>query len=994
MQTLNRFFASNWKHVTALVVMLLTVFIYFNLQFSGYGLKQHDIAMHRGASNEMSDYMERTGEFMLWTNSMFGGMPTYQISSNYEGNVFNMAVIQLIKVISSPAGIVLLYMIGFYIFALCLRINQWIGLLGAMAFAFSSYDIIILQAGHNSKGMSLAFVAPVLGAFIMAYQNRLKWGLILSAIFMNIQLSMNHLQISYYMGILLVFCGLALFIQAIQNKTIKSFFMTTAGLVAVYGLALVINYGNIAMTNEYSKHTIRGKQDITISPDGKNNLQAKDGLDKDYVLNWSYGIGESFTLISPYVKGGGTVALAQSPFAEEAENLDLTSEQLKGVMPMPVYWGDQPITSGPVYVGIIVVFLAFLGIVFLKTKLKWALLATTLLCLMLSWGKNFLGLTDVFLNYVPGYNKFRAVTIILVIVELCLPVLGVLFLQLLYKEREALKEKKKMFVYVSMGFLVFLLGVKFMGLNDNYSPAAEKDQIAGVEINIRKQIMQADPAMMLSQYQLDVTNPAQVSEFVELQKQPYLESFETMKTVRKAIFNSSMNRSILFFVFGFAILMLFFYTEIKSEFALLALGIFILVDLISVDLNYLGNQEEGSGYKYWDLKENAMYPISSTTADLEILRMETENDPNLAKKVAEGFQEGKAKAAELDLTGTKANRVEDCYQFRALNRNSNYRVFDFTSGFGSANPSYFHKSLGGYHGAKLRNIQNLYEFHIVKSNNKVFDMLNVKYFIQPNQDNSALLARQNPGAMGNAWFVKQVEAYETPNEELLALGLRFDVENLGVGKLVLNDTEIKKSAAYGSENLVYVLQNDTLPIQFPNGLREGQAAYFVMDKNGKTDFVLKQMIDMDTSKSFLKLVDLTVSNEFKPREEAVMLSSEAAKLKSKKFSGEGTIKMTSYKPDELVYEANCIGNQLAVFSEIYYNAGWNAYVDGVKTDILKVDYLLRGVELKSGKHKIELKFEVPTYENAKAIAWGGSIILLLMIAYGVWSDRKAKKEAA
>lgn len=989
---MNNFFKRNWQHFAVIAVMLVVTLSYFNLQLSGYGLKQHDIAQHRGMSHEVVDYRERTGEEVLWTNSMFGGMPAFQISVVYKGNVFGEAVITVLKVLSSPAGIVLLYMIGFYIMMLCLRINPWIGLLGALAFAFSTYDIIILQAGHNSKGLAVAFMAPVLGAFIMAYQRNLKWGVLLSAMFMSIQVAMNHLQITYYLGILLVFVGLVLLVQALIRKEIKRFALATGGLFAAYGIALFMNYGNISLTNDYSKYTIRGGNDVTITPEGVSNAaNSTTGLDKDYVTQWSYGIGESFTLLSPYVKGGGTVALADSPFADMVEDMDLSSEEAKGVMNYPVYWGEQPMTSGPVYLGIVVVFLAFIGLVFLKNPIKWALLATAILTLALSWGKNYMGLTNFFLDHVPGYNKFRAVTIILVVIELCAPVIGVLLLDQFWKERASLKEQKKKFLIASGAFLVVLLMIKFVGLGDGYRSSNDDKQLSGIEGSIRGQLAGMDPAVLQSQYNLDITNPQQVDEFVRMQAEPYIKNFDAMKQVREEIFQSSMNRSFFFALFSAALLGLLFFTEVQALPVVLGLVVLVMVDLIPVARNYLGNQELGSGYKYWDVKVNALYPISATSADAEILQMETEQSVDLQSKILAGEKEGKQKAEELGLTGTESRRVIDAYKFRALNRNTNYRVFDFSGGFSSANASYFHKSLGGYHGAKLRNIQNLFDFHIAKSNNKVFDMLNVKYFIQPGEG-GAMTARPNPTAMGVAWLAKKVESFETPNEEILALGNQFDFVNIGAGQLLLNGSTTQKAKAFGSENLQYVLQGDTISIPLMNGLREGMEAFFVMDRNGKTDFVLKQMIDADTSRSFLRLVEMKVSNEFNPSEEVVMLKSEAAKLKNKVFSGVGSVRMTGYAPNKMNYEVQADGNQLVVFSEIYYPAGWKAYVDNKEVPILKANYLLRAVEVPAGKHAVEFRFEVPKYKQANTFAWIGSIVILLGIAWGLWSDRRASAE--
>lgn len=989
---LKNFLTRNWIHIAAVLLMLILSSAYFSLQFKGYGLKQHDTKQWKGMSNEVTDYRDRTGKEALWTNSMFGGMPATQISVMYEGNYVKTFLNEILTVYKGPAGIVLLYMIGFYILMMCLRINPWVGILASIAFGFSSYDIIIIQAGHTTKAVAIAFIAPVLGGFIVAYKRSLKWGIILSALFMALELSANHVQVTYYAAFILVATGIVFLIEAIRKKTIKQFSLATVGILGAYFLALLINYGNISLTQDYVEHTIRGGNDIKTNPDGTSNSgNATTGLDRDYVTQWSYGIGESFTLLSPYVKGGGTVALGESPFAESVEDMDLTSEEINGVMNYPVYWGEQPITSGPVYIGIIVCFLALLGIVFLKNPLKWALLAVTVLALALSWGKNFMGLTDFFLDHVPGYNKFRAVTIILILVEFCIPLLGALFLDMLIKERENLKLKKKQFLITSVTMLVFLVILKVAGLGDGYASSNDTRQVAGIENNIREQIKGMDPSVLQAQYKIDVNNEAQVNEFVSVQAEPYKKNFETMKSVRESVFSQSMNRSILFLVLAAGLIALLFYTALKAEFIVVGLIVLVSLDLIPVAWNYLGTEESGSGYKHWDTEVNALYPTPAGTADMQILESELAANPSLSAKIEEGVREGRNKADELGVTGAERRRIEDSYKFSALNRNTNYRVFDFGGGFSSADASYFHKSLGGYHGAKLRNIQNLFDYHLSRSNNKVYDMLNVKYFIQQDQQGNTT-ARPNPTALGNAWFVRKINTFSTPDEEIRALGNRFTLKNDGQGTLLINGQVKQEANVYGSENLQYVLQSDTMNVPLSNGLYEGMQALFVMDVNGKTNLIPKQTMDLDTARSFLRLVEITASDEFKPAEEAVMLQSEAQKLSATQFSGEGEIRMTSYAPNRITYESNAQGKQFAVFSEIYYPDGWKAFVDGKEVEIRKTDYLLRGLELSGGKHTIEFKFDLPKFHQANTVARISSILLFLLIIGGIVMDVRNKKK--
>ncbi len=983
---MKQFFRSNWKHFTVIGIIILVTMVYFSLQFQGYGLKQHDIEQFGGASHEIQDFREHTGKETLWTNSMFGGMPSTQISVLYEGNYIKNTVDGFLKLLPPPAGPAMLYMLGFYILMLCLNINPWVGLLGSLAFGFSSYDIIIIQAGHNTKALAVAFMAPVVGAFIMSYKRNLKWGVILSALFMVVELSMNHLQVTYYLGVLLVGIGLVMLVDAALKKEFKRFFLATAGIGVAYVLALLVNFGNISMTTDYAKHTIRGGNDVTISPNGASNAEnSTSGLDKDYITQWSYGVGESFTLISPYVKGGGTVALADSPFAEDVDKVDLTPEQRKNVMNSPVYWGEQPMTSGPVYIGIIVVFLSLLGLVFLKNPVKWALFGVTILTLALSWGKNFMGLTDFFLENVPGYNKFRAVTIILVMVELCVPILGVLFLDQLIKEREIIKDKKKIFLVSSAVFVLVLFGIKAIGLGDGYASQNDQLQMKSVESNIKSQILGMDPAVLLSQYKLDVNNPVQLDQFIKQQSVPYTEGFEGMKKVRETIFNDSMNRSILFTILAMFLLSALFYTEIKSEFIIVGLTVLTLIDLIPVAKNYLGNQEQGNGYKYWTEKSQTLFPMEASIADKNILENELLQNPKLRAKITKAELEGQSKAMELELSGASKTRVVDAYKFAALNRNTNYRVFDMSGGFNSANSSYFHKALGGYHGAKLRNIQNLFDFHITSSNYKVYDMLNVKYFISNGTE-----VQPNQTALGNAWFVSSVRKVANPNDEIRSLGSQLALENAFQGTLLVNGVVKTKTTAFSSDKIQYVLKTDTIQVPMSNGLTEGMEAMFVMDINGKTNLVPIQTIQLDTAKSFLKLVKIKNAKEFKPNQEAIVLNEEFAKIGKMKFDAQGSIKMSSYAPNKITYISEAKTEQFAVFSEVYYPEGWKATIDGKETPIVKTDYLLRGLKVPAGKHKIEFTFDLPKYHSSGTLASIASILILLAIGLGFYTDTKKK----
>ncbi len=987
---ISNFLKKNWQHIAVIAVFLILMFAYFSPEYDGYSIKQHDVEQFKGMSNEVAKFREKfDGEEPLWTNSMFGGMPATQISVLYQGNIFQKTIIGFLRTVGVPSGIFLLHLLGFYILALCLRVKPIVAFVGAVAFAFATYEIVIIQAGHNSKAVTVALMAPVLGAFIMAYRSNWKWGVALSGLFMAFELASNHLQVTYYLGILLVGLGLYELVTALKTKTFVLFAKKSATLIGVYLLALFINYGNISMTNDYAKHTIRGGNDVTINPDGTEAKKNTGGLDKDYITTWSYGIGESFTLISPYVKGSASAGIVGSQFEEMIQNSDRSPKEIKEILsaPYPMYWGEQPIVSGPTYVGVVMIFIMILGLVFLEDKRKWMLFGVGVLALMLSWGKNFMGLTEFFIDYIPGYNKFRTVTIIMVLIELIVPLIGVLFLDMLFKQKESLLKKKKTFLIVSGAFVVFLLGVKVIGLGDNFSASSDQARIERVESDVIN-YLRSMPPEQLAQNQIDLNNPQQLQQIVNSEVDRAEAQLQAFKGARKDIFNSSMNRSILFSILAIAVFALYFYTSVSTTIVIAGIGLLVMADLIPVDRNYLNADEDERTHKmkHWMPASEVDYPLSSLKADVQILENES-IEPSVKMAVDNGEKIGKEKARELEYTGVSKNRVIDSYKFSELNFATNYRVFSYNNPWGSSRASYFHKNLGGYHGAKLRNIQNLFEFQIAKNNNKVLDMLNVKYFIQGEN------AIPNPKAMGNGWFVKRIEIYETPNDEIRALGAEFNLINKGSGKLLVNDEPVKEATVFGQEKMEYIKSNnDTVPIQLSNGMKESMEALLVEDALGQTNLIPAITLEMDTANSFSTMVSMTLVNDFDLKNEAVMLKTEADKLSKKEFSGEGTLKMISYKPNRMVYEAEVNDKELLILSEIYYNHGWTAYVDGKEQEILKVNYLLRGLELDKGKHKIELVYFLPKYKTAGIMAMSGTFVLFLLFGWVVFTCMKERKK--
>ena len=980
-------FKKYWPHLAILVVFFIIAYLYFTPDFNGYDVRQHDIEQFSGMSNEIAMFREKYGEEPLWTNSMFGGMPAAQISVLHEGNIFQKGMIAFLNAVGVAPGIFLLHLIGFFLLGLCLRVRPWISAIGALAFAFASYEIVILQAGHNSKAIAVALMAPVVGAFILTYRNNWRWGLVLSALFMSFELAANHLQVTYYLGFLLLALGIYEIIRAFRQKNLGHFLKISVGLVLAYGLALVINYGNFSMTSDYARYTIRGENDVTITPSG-DALAKSDGLSEDYITNWSYGIGESFTLISPYVKGSASVGIADSRFLESVENSDRTSEEMENALraPFGMYWGEQPITSGPVYVGIVMFLLMILGLIYVPDRRKWALFTVGILALLLSWGHNFMGLTDFFIKHIPGYNKFRTVTIILVLIELIVPIIGILFLERLVANREAITQNKKPFFIAAASIFVLLVGMRVFGLGDGFSSARERQQVDNTAQMVMDQLYNMPPQQLLKQG-IDINNQEQIAQIIQQQEEMARAQFSEFKKVRQEIFNSSVNRSLIFLVLGAGFLAIFFYTSLPSAVLMAGIAVLVMGDMIPVARNYLNSDENQKGeFKNWMEEDEKAYPFSPTTADRRILEMEM-SDPRVKQAVEAGAKTGKQKAEQLGYSGIAKMRVIDDYRFSALNFATNYRVFTYNNPWGSSRASYFHKNLGGYHGAKLRNIQNIFDFHLSQSNNKVFDMLNVKYFIQGDQ------VRVNPTALGNAWFVQKLVPAKDGNAEIRGLGSEFEIENVGKGNLLVNGETVKQQLVYGSEDIRYLIPGqDTLKVQLQNGMQEGSQAFFVQDVNGNSGMVPAQTIASDTSASFSSMVSIRVKQTFEPAQEAIVPTSAVEKIGTKSFSGSGTIRMTSYKPNEIKYSIQCDSKQFAVFSEIYYPSGWKALVDDRETEIVKTDYLLRGLPVEAGTHEVVFRFDIPAYPTAKVMAIAGTILLILSIPVLLFWERKKKAE--
>ena len=700
----NTFFQKNKSAlsiIAAIVAFAVITLVYFNPVLEGKRIKQHDIEMHLGMSQEINQYREATGEQTLWTNAPFGGMPAWNISITPKGNLTNPIYKALSLGLPHPIGSVFISMLGFFVLLLVLDCGFWISFIGAIAYGFTSYLFIVIGAGHNAKAMAMAYMAPVIAGVLLAYKGKYLWGCLLTAFAMAFEVRTGHLQITYYLALTIIIIVIAELISDIINKRIGHFMKASVGLViaAVIG-ALTCSttlYGNY----EFGKETTRGKPVLTRNEDNQTK-----GLDRDYITQWSYGKGETWSLLIPNAKGGASAYIGrQNPALEKADR------QFKdSIAQSNAYWGDQPGTSGPVYVGAIVVFLFVLGALTVKGKLKWALLTATLLSILLSWGKNFMGFTNFFLDYIPGYDKFRAVSMTLVIAEVCMPLLGFLGLAEIAKSPESFKQNIKK-LYIAFGItagicLLFYLAPKVFF---NFLSQGEAEQFAAM-------MKGKDGAL-------------------------YASFAAQLEDVRVAIFRKDTLRSLLFIILAAIPIFLYGKGKLKGYIAFPILAVLVIVDMFPIDKRYLNNDKFVSKQKYDK-------PFTASAADQYILEDNT-----------------------LD-----------------------FRVADITKDmFNDASTCYFHKSLGGYCGAKLRRYQDVITQYLngelnqlrgaqsapallqTLAQQKVLNMMNTKYVIyNPNAQ-----PFENPFAMGNAWAVNNIRWVDTPNEEIDAIG-NTDLEHTAI----------------------------------------------------------------------------------------------------------------------------------------------------------------------------------------------------------------------
>ncbi|MDR3133655.1 MAG: YfhO family protein [Prevotellaceae bacterium] len=805
---------------------LISIGYFMPALFENKQLHQNDVRQGVSMGQDVAQHAkENNGERSLWGSRMFSGMPTYQIAPGYPSSSELKCVRRAFEGwLPSPANHLFAYMLGFFILLLALRVNPYIAIVGAIAYGFSSYFLIIIEAGHIWKVWVLELVPPTLAGIIWIYSGRWRLGGAFTALFFALQLFSNHLQMTYYF---LLFAGLFILCRLVydwKKNQLLHFLKSCGVLLAAALLSAGANATNLVLSAKYSGQTIRGGSELSANAGNRTG-----GLDRDYVTQWSYGVGETFTLLIPNTKGGASDPVGYSlkngqwqrdrDKNKSALNTIATPEVREFAAQQSSYWGGQPGTSGPVYAGAFILLLFVFGLFVVRGYLKWALLSATVLSVLLSWGHNFMGFTNLFLDYFPMYNKFRAVSSILVVAELAIPLLAMLALAKMVEDPRLIVARKKAF-FISLsatGGLAFLF-ILAPALFFDFSAAGDADALKPYDLS---QAMQAS----------------------------ILRDLEAM---RISLFRADAWRSIIIIIIGAALLWLYSAKKIKQPLLVGALAALVLFDLASVDKRYLNNHDFV---------------------------------PKSAAQVA------------WEMTGADRQILEDA--------DPNYRVLNLdVSPFQDAGTSYYHKSIGGYHGAKLRRYQELIDRYLGRMDMGVLHMLNTRYFIIPGENDNQPRAQRNPEAFGHAWFIDSLKIVGNADEELAALG----------------EVDLKTTAVV-----------DT---RFGDQL-EGFAPQ---------------------------------------RDETAQIA------------------LVDYKINAIQYKSKAGSEQVAVFSEIYYNDGltaWEAFIDGKPAPHFRANYVLRALRVPAGEHTVEFVFKPKAYTRLETASAASLIILLLaFVAVAGWEIKR------
>lgn len=828
---MNNWFKQNGTHLAIIAFFVVICFVYFSPVMQGKVPIQSDVVQAKGMQKEIMEYKEKDGKAPLWTNQMFGGMPAYQIWVPYAYNGATYGIALVTKALPTPVGTVLLLLLGAYFLFITLKINPWLAAAGAIAFAFTTYNFVLIATGHSNKALAIGFFAPIIAGILLTMRGKYWLGGGLTALFLALEIRANHVQMTYYLLLaVLIFMGIEIY-QAYKNKTLPALGKAIGFLSVAVVLAVMVNASLLWTTSEYAKETNRGKSNLTSA-----NATKDAGMSKEYAYGWSQGVGESFTFLIPDLYGGASsfdqMMKPDSHFAKAfGENFSQYPEQTQNqilsffAQTMNQYWGEKPSTSGGYYFGAIVCFLFVFGLFIVKSRLKWWTLAVTVLFMLLSFGKNFPLISDLFFDYFPLYNKFRAVESILAVVGLMVPILAFLAV----KEAQESKLDQKILIKKLMWSAGITSGFALI-------VAIAPTLFFSFKASTHQQVME--------QLTQGLQNNAGLAQRLA----------NAIIEDRISIARADAIRSFLFIAIGFGIVWAFLTKKLNTQVAFGLLALAVLIDMWQVDRRYLNN-------KNFESKSTLTNYFQPRELDNIIM---ADSDPN-------------------------------------------FRVYDQTiETFQNASSSSFYKTIGGYHAAKLKRYDELIQNQFGKSvNQDVLDMLNAKYFITRDPKTGSDKMVRNSTALGNAWLVKGVQLVKNADEEMKAI----------------------------------------------------------------SSFDPKQEAIVD--EQFKKLIDTT------------RLGADPSAF----------IKMEHYNPDHIEYSSSAPRDVIAVFSEIYYDKGWNMYIDGVQKPYFRADYVLRAAQLPAGNHKIEFKFEPKSYYMGEKISLAGSILLLAFLGFGFYTDNKKKKAA-
>ena len=817
---MKNWFKENSSHLIVIAIFFALVFFYFSPVWQGKGLSQHDVVQAMGSQKELFDYRAKDGEAPQWTNSMFGGMPTFQIWYEHVNNIGTYVSRAISTVFPSPADVIFIFLLGAYFMLSVFRVKPWLAAVGAIAIAFSSYNFIYIEAGHLNRAYAIAYLAPIIGSIVLSYRGNKVWGPLLLALFLALEIRTNHVQMTYYLMIaMLVYVGFELY-YAIRDKKIAQFVQISALQIGAVILAVAVNASVLFPTYEYSKLTTRGKANIVKVEEGGKEA----GLDKEYAYAWSQGVGENLTMLIPNAYGGRSQGVldGKSNVAKFFTSVGAPQgDAVQYAQSMPTYWGDKTFTSGPWYFGAGIIALFILALFIVQGRLKWWIVSAIALTLLLALGSNFTLLSDLFFNYAPLYNKFRAPESILIIPSILIPLFAVLGVNELINNRANIPNLDKKVLYSFGSVAVICLLVALM---PNFLDLKGANHQAFIN-TLTQQFGDANLANQLA---------------------------DALVKDRADIASSDAWRSFFIVLIVFAFVWAYLKQKVNASIMVIVLGVVTLVDLWTVDKRYL----------------NDSIFVSNTTVK----------------------------------AGIPMREVDQLIQ---IDKDPHYRVLDLTTNpFADAKASYYHSSLGGYHAAKLMRFQELLEGQFNGAiNEDVLDMFNVRYVITKNPENGAEGIQRRSTAAGNAWFVDKVTIVKDNAEEMQAI------------------------------------------------------------------------------------------SSFDPSKEAFVHEEFKGKLQTNKLGGtnNASIKLTSYHPDKMLYEYSAPNDVFAVFSEVYYDKGWKAYVDGVEVPILRADYILRALQLPGGNHTVEFVFDPQSMKVSNVISLIGSIILVLgFVGVILWSFKKKK----